>query len=322
MRRIIPSHILLVGLCLGLLFAYGCWGDQRAPAEGDLAAEAFEPQFAALTADSMASPVRLATTPRGRLLVSDARRGMILSVDPVTLRADQGFQVEGRPLAIGLIGKRVFVGNVSKRTIEVYDAHGGSLQRSFGPGAVEHPTDLAVDDVLGLIFVLDGGTKQVKVFDTRGVSRGTISGPGTGAEWLQVPTAIAVDRVAREVLISDYGTPGDQAAVKIFDYDGNYLTEISGAGDCGMMGCTGGFSRPQGLEVDGQGRVYLVDALLAQVLVFDRGTLELVNTLGGRSGSPGLRVPLDVTIGIDGDLFVTSNRTRTVEVFYGGANPR
>jgi DNA-binding beta-propeller fold protein YncE len=247
---------------------------------------------------------------------------MILSVDPVTLRADQGFQVEGRPLAIGLIGKRVFVGNVSKRTIEVYDAHGGSLQRSFGPGAVEHPTDLAVDDVLGLIFVLDGGTKQVKVFDTRGVSRGTISGPGTGAEWLQVPTAIAVDRVAREVLISDYGTPGDQAAVKIFDYDGNYLTEISGAGDCGMMGCTGGFSRPQGLEVDGQGRVYLVDALLAQVLVFDRGTLELVNTLGGRSGSPGLRVPLDVTIGIDGDLFVTSNRTRTVEVFYGGANPR
>jgi hypothetical protein len=58
MRRIIPSHILLVGLCLGLLFAYGCWGDQRAPAEGDLAAEAFEPQFAALTADSMASPHR------------------------------------------------------------------------------------------------------------------------------------------------------------------------------------------------------------------------------------------------------------------------
>lgn len=320
MRRTTPTIILLAGLCLGPLFVYGCWSDQRTPAEADGTAQEFEPQFAALAADSMASPVRVATTPRGRLLVSDARRGMILGIDPTTLHPDEGFEVEGIPLAIGLLGKRVFVGNVSKRTIEVYSAHGGFLQRSFGPGVVEHPTDLAVDKVLGLVFVLDGSTKQVRVFDTRGASRGTISGPGTGPQWLQVPTAIAVDGVTGEVLVSDYGTPGDHAAIKIFDYDGNWLAEISGAGDCGVLGCTGGFSRPQGLEVDGQGRVYLVDALLAQVLVFDRGTLELVATMGSRSGAPGLRVPLDLAIGIDGDLFVTSNRTRTVEVFYGGAS--
>ncbi len=312
----------LVAVGFGALVAYGCWSDQEGPAEALAPAEEVEPWFSVLASDSLASPARVALTPRGRLLVSDAGLGMVVAVDPVTLRAEQGFPVTGNPLAVGLIGQRVFVGNVTRRTIEVYSAHGGSLQRSFGSGVVEYPTDLAVDQVLGLVFVVDAATKRVKVFDTRGRARGTISGPGSTADRFQSPIGIAVDRDAGEVFVSDYGDPGGHAAVKIFDYEGNFLAEISGEGSCGMLGCSDGFSRPQGIELDGQGRIYVVDALLAQVLVYDRGTLEQVETLGGRdTGPPLLRLPLDLALDAAGDLFVVSNRTGSVEVFPGAGQP-
>jgi hypothetical protein len=318
MRRTILIHTLIAA-CLGALFIYGCWSEREAPVEAGAPTGEVEPRFSVLAVDAMESPVRLALTPRGRLLVSDARRAMILAVDPLTLRAEEGFSVHGVPLGIGLLGKRVFVGNASKRTIEVYSAQGGSYQRSFGTGAVEYPNDLAVDEVLGLVFVVDGGTKEVKVFDSRGRLRGTISGPGVGGERFQSPIAIAVDRVRGEVLVSDYGSPTGHAAVKIFAYDGTFLAEISGQGTCGMMGCTGGFSRPQGLAVDDLGRIFVADVLLAKVLVFDRETLEQVSELGGGAGDPTLFVPLDVAVDTDGDVFVTSNRTRSVEVFPNGA---
>jgi hypothetical protein len=71
--------------------------------------------------------------------------------------------------------------------------------------------------------------------------------------------------------------------------------------------------------VDDLGRIFVADVLLAKVLVFDRETLEQVGELGGGAGDPTLFVPLDVAVDTDGDVFVTSNRTRSVEVFPNGA---
>jgi DNA-binding beta-propeller fold protein YncE len=302
-------------LLSGILFASACHDQRPISTEAQLADE--EPQFSVIGVEAMRSPIRMALTKREQLLVSDSKSEMILLVDPQTLQATQGLEVEGKPLAVGLLGMRVFVGNVSKRTIEVYSARGGSLQRSFGWGAVGYPIDLAVDDVLGLIFVVDGAARAVKVFDVQGRPRGTISGPGLGIDRLQAPTGIAIDRTRGEVLVSDYGDPGEHASVKIYAYDGSFLAEISGAGTCGMMGCSGGFSRPQGLAVDAQGTIYVADAVLAQVMAYDRETLELLEVIGSRAA--GLRLPLDVVVSSGGELYVTSNRTQTVEVFQGVA---
>jgi DNA-binding beta-propeller fold protein YncE len=186
------------------------------------------------------------------------------------------------------------------------------------------PTDLAVDERERLVFVLDAGAMDVKVFTYQGRLQQVFSGPGAGPGLLLNPTGIAVDPLRGEILVSEFGdSDGGDAAIEIFDYAGNAVDQISGAGRCGFFGCSGGFSRPQGVAVDAAGQIYLADMLLAQVLIFDRATKKIVNTLGGRdAGPPELRVPLDVALGAGGDVFVTSNRTGSVEVFRsGGTQP-
>ena len=86
-------------------------------------------------------------------------------------------------------------------------------------------------------------------------------------------------------------------------------------GVCGWFGgCSGGFSRPQGIAFDENDRIYVVDAFQALIFVYDRATLAPVATLGGPGA--GLRVPMDLVID-GGDIFVTSTRTASVEALRG-----
>lgn len=253
-------------------------------------------------------------TPGGGLLVSDSRTRAVLRVNPTTMQPDQALPVDGKPLGVGLWGGRVFVGNATANTVDVFGPD-GTWQYSFGSGAVPYPSDLAIDHGSGLVFVVAGGTREVKVFDLDGQSLGTIAGPGPDQAGLRAPTGIAVDERRREVLVSDYGEPGVAAAVKIFDYDGNFVAAISGDGDCGALGCSGGFSRPQGIAVDGESRIYLADALLGRILVYDRATGRALAEVGAHVADGGtLRVPLDVVLGRDGQLVVASNGTASLEL--------
>jgi DNA-binding beta-propeller fold protein YncE len=259
------------------------------------------------------SPVRVVETPGGGLLVSDSRSQVVLRVDGATLQPDQALLVEGKPLSVGLWGGRVFVGNADAATVDVFGPD-GTWKYSFGSGAVPYPSDIAIDHQMGLVFVVAGGTREVKTFTLDGEARGTLAGPGPDRAGLRAPTGIAVDESRREVLVSDYGEPGVAASVKIFDYEGNFLAEISGDGTCGMLGCSDGFSRPQGIAVDGNGRIYVADALLGRVLVFDRATGQPLPHVGAHVADGGtLRVPLDVVLGKDGQLIAVSNGTASIE---------
>ena len=315
--RLHVSRLVSVAIGVSLLFLVACWFDDESPTQPGATPPPFAPRFGGTP--SFESPVRMTVTVGGDLLVSDVRRGAIVVVDPETLKPSQSLQIDGEPMAIAVLQDRIFVGNVTGRAIEIFDA-GGGRQGSIGAGTVDYPSDLAVDVGQGLLFVVDEGSRQVKVFDQQGTPRGTISGPGTGPSGLVTPIAIAVDEDRQEVFVSDYGRDGGPASVKVFDYAGLLLSEISGEGSCGSLGCSGGFSRPQGIALDDEGRLYLADALLAQILIYDRATGELIGTLGGRTeGPPYLRLPTDVVIGAGGDLFVTNNRARTVDVYRRGA---
>jgi hypothetical protein len=202
------------------------------------------------------------------------------------------------------------VGNLSSHSVEVFDARGQAVGFLGAPGSVSRPMDLAVDSAAGLVFVLDGDARHVKVFDA---ADGTLS---SSIGSFVAPTGIAVRPTTQEVVVSDAGPQGGDASVAIFGYDGTFVASISGAGSCGMLGCSGGFSTPASVALDSLGRVYLLDLLQSSVLVFDPAVSATpVQTLDG-TADPLLRFPLDVAV-VGGDVVVTSKRTHSVEAFRG-----
>jgi DNA-binding beta-propeller fold protein YncE len=270
------------------------------------------PELPGVALEGFKSPLRAAAVPGG-LLVTDPSLRMVLQLDATTLTLGQGIYIDGQPLGVGYWDHFIFVGNATKRTIEVFDGRGGGFLSDFGHGAVGHPSDIAVDQEEARLFVVDGAAKTVEVFNPSGTRLLTISGPGRGEDRLANPIGVAVDVVRKEVLVSDYGSlgPSGYASVKIFGYDGEFRAEISGAGVCGSAGCSDGFSRPQGVAVGQDGRVYVADALLGKVLAFDRSTLARAGEIGDRDFT---RMPTDLAVGVAGDLFVVAYRSRVVRV--------
>lgn len=286
------SVALRLLLCLLLTVSTAAWSGPPQPAQ-------------------LISPVRLTQVGNGNLLVTDYDAKAVVTINPGGLKIINSFPIDGRPLGIAWSRGRIYVGNETTGTVEVYNPAGKWLYDLGGSkGTVKQPRDIAVDPARGRVFVVDGEEHSVKVFDTRGPLLDVI---GTGQ--LINPTGIALDVAQRQVLVSDYGDPAaGRARIAIFDYAGNPAGEISGADR------REGFSRPQGLAITDSGHVFVVDGVLGEVLVFDRVSGERVKTLGGFGNEPGqLQLPLDVVIHPGSkDVFVTNNRARRVEVFTRG----
>lgn len=266
---------------------------------------------------TMRSPIRLALTPEGNLLVSEYRSGIILTVDGKTLEVISWFQLDGRPLGVAYAKGCIYVGNETKERIEVYNGEGIKVDNVVFSRPILKPTDIGVDTEMDRIFVVDGVQKTVNVFSTGGEFLGSFPGANTSSQLVN-PTGIAVNPAGKEVFVSDYGDSSQYIwpRIQIFDYNGNVVDTISGKE--GMLGTR--FSRPQGLAVDNSGHVFLVDCYSGEIMVFDRYNGNLLKKLGGYGTEPGqLRLPLDIVINPSSkDIYVTNNRAARVDIFEEG----
>lgn len=276
-------------------------------------------------AESPRLPIRVAVTSSGHVLITDHYGSRVVEWDPAKNKVKRSIDVLGMATGLAWGSGKIYVGNETTQSVEVYSRTGKLLSVLGGaPGLVSRPNDIAVDSDAGLVFVVDAQTRLVQVYssyDSGGALLYTI--PAAGAEPLHRPTSLTVDPARREVLVSDFGefgSFGSKARVSIYDYDGSYLGGISTKAQVAEYR----FSAPQGLTVNGLGQVYLVDSMRGQVLVFDRETLKGVATIGEAGRAPGnLLFPLDVEIdGKTSDVYVTNYRLGRVEVFIGmGVSP-
>jgi len=259
------------------------------------------------------SPIRLTFGGGSNLLVSDYLGNCIVIVNGDTLRPKSTIPVAGRPLGIAWAGGKFIVGNETTATIEVYGRSGKLLYNLGEAGQVRQPSDVDVDPIRDRVFVIDAYDRNVKIFDLDGPFLGTM-----GDGMLFNPTGLAVDAGQGRVYVSDYGDlyASYPAKIAVFDYSGNHIMDIPGG--------TGGFSRPQGIGLDDSGRLYLVDAFIGKVLIFDAATGNKLGTLGEFGSGPGqLQLPLDAVYDEAASaLFVTNNRSGRIEVFQtGGISP-
>ena len=267
-------------------------------------------------AQPLLSPTRLAQLPSGHLLVTDLQGQTVLRWNSNRQIATGAIKIPGRPVSVAFGWKKLFVGNELTQSVDVLN-RGGQLQYILGGENfhIPRPSDIALDIEKGWVFVSDTAGARVLVFDQKGALLRTL--PAEGQTPLYQPTGLTVDPVRGEVLVSDFGKRGGfstTAMVRIYDYNGVYKGSISGKSSDGY-----GFSRPQGLAVNKQGLIYLVDSLRSQVLVFDRDTMQGVTTIGEVGKEPGqLLLPLDVLIDEKThDLYVSNNHNRRIELFSG-----
>ena len=99
--------------------------------------------------------------------------------------------------------------------------------------------------------------------------------------------------------------------IQIFSRDGVYLSGIAKeAGDA-----SGDFSKPKGVAVDGDGHVYVADAMLDVIQIFDeQGRLLLV--FGDKGSHPGeFWMPAGIFIGSDDTIYVADAYNYRVQTF-------
>ena len=160
----------------------------------------------------------------------------------------------------------------------------------------------------GRVYVSDTAQHMVAVFDIPGQRYFRI-GEDEGLGKLMTPIGLDVDGKGNLYVV-------DNAAkvVQVYDPDGKYLRTLAGDGKS--------FVRPSGIAVDAEGsRIYVVDtggvsSDLHRVRVFDAQSGKHLLDFGTRGTGPGeLNLPRDVTIGLDGLLYVVDGGNFRVQVF-------
>lgn len=191
----------------------------------------------------------------------------------------------------------------------------GKRAATWGAGTLQRPTGLALlsggrlavaDRVAGRVFIVDGTT-------------GAIASPLSDVSGQPIAFAEPAD-VAVDASGSWYISDRAEHVVRVLDGQGRPLRTL---GEPGVRG--GDFSHldtPQGLALDGAGRMYVADGGNARVQVFaaDGSYLTTVGGIAG-VGTGGLREPGGVALAPDGRLYVADTYNHRVQVFAKAVDP-
>jgi DNA-binding beta-propeller fold protein YncE len=205
----------------------------------------------------------------------------------------------------------VYVLGIDRSRIERFSYRGEYLGALQLPGVPAKPVfgTLTVD-ADGNLWVGENETGQVLAFspDLKPLLRFGSSGDGEGQ--FQAFAGIAV---ARDVVVV---TDHQVLAVQIFDRRGNY---VRGWGKHDMGAAN--FSLPEGVALDGKGRIVVVDALRHEIKLFDLegNFLDRFGGLGTKAGN--VSYPSDVAVDAGGHVFVAERGNSRVQVFVETAEP-
>ena len=285
-------------------------------------------------AQPLLTPMRIAQAPQG-LLVSDYSARKVVTLDALTLEVEDTLVLDGQPLGLAWFNGLLYVANQTTGAIETYKR--GESTRVPGAipwtrrknlvgkkSAILAANDMVADEEAGLLFVVSETDHSVLVFDAKGGLVRSIGAEGSSAPGsLLLPKGIALDPANQRIFVSDFGDPTGSifgganapAVVQIYTYDGFHLNTISGSsGQPGFQ-----FSRPQGVALDGSGRLYVTDSFISRILVFVESVEGWTGTatLGTKGRAPGqLLLPMDVFIDTNtSNIYVANHMNSRVEMF-------
>ena len=208
-----------------------------------------------------------------------------------------------KPMDVAVINERVFVSDTNKQRIQVFDYDGKFLKRfgekGNGEGQFQFPYGIAGDSQ-GNVYVADLYLGRISVFDQEG-------------NFLKYFTEEAVLDGPGDIVIKDdklYVTDINKSKILVFNLAGEKLLEFGEPGRA-----TGQMLAPNGIAVDDDGNMYVVDTGNSRVGVYgpEGNLINLFN--GAPQGQQSVFVnPRGISIRGD-TLFVVSNLTHVIYSF-------
>ncbi|MCO6439218.1 MAG: SMP-30/gluconolactonase/LRE family protein [Phycisphaerae bacterium] len=267
----------------------------------------------AATLTGVDHPTRLAATAGGGVYVTDQ-----LAAEVVEFNA-AGTEVARFPIPEGPIGiatgpgGQIYV-SLMDGTVGIYDAtfaSTGALDPS--PMTFVQPNGVAVHPVSGEVYVADMGADAIMVFDAAGVLQRAWGMEGSGLGQHMSSVSLAIDASLGRVLVADT----DNFRVQEYDTAGTllgkfgYKTLYVGSTQVAWL------ARTSGIAVDTCSNIYLADALMGTVRVFNSSGVEIDYT------TPLISVPatssqasfLTDMIIAGGKLYLANNGTAEVDVY-------
>ncbi|MHB8789380.1 MAG: BACON domain-containing protein [Desulfobulbaceae bacterium] len=217
---------------------------------------------------------------------------------------------------------RIYVGSAWQGSVSVYDGSRTFLFK-LGVGDNEFTTPVDIDiDGGGQIYVTDQDSNTIRVYNPAGQYVKSIGIPGTtppaGNGQLWHPCSLAIDPVTSELVVLDQQQVWDNyaktwidgARIQFFSMAGAFLR---GYAKFGYNMDSGQLVKPVGVAVDPLSRVYVSDARLQKVMVYDNSDVLL--GIIDNSAAP-LRTPLGLAMAATGRLYVSALLSGRVD-FYG-----
>ncbi|OGR47218.1 MAG: hypothetical protein A2X40_10405 [Elusimicrobia bacterium GWC2_65_9] len=211
------------------------------------------------------SPVSVAQTPDGRLLVVDSILKKVFILDGegrIKGELEGDPQGMGQPAAVAVSDKRVYVSDVKNHRISIYGLEGVFLQsfgrRGGGAGEFNFPTYLWYDRSAGQLWVCDSGNFRVQWFDPDGKALGRLGENGNRPGYVARPRGLARDSQGH-VYLADAAFD----AFQVFDLQSRLLLFVGRAGTG-----PGELNLPGGIFIDERDRVYVADTQNGRIQVF------------------------------------------------------
>lgn len=264
-------------------------------------------------------PARVAAATGGGIYVTDPPLSQVVEL------SSTGTLVNTYPMSSGAIGiavhsdGRVFVSR-ENGTIGVYTS-ALVFQNTVDPAplTMTQVVDLAFDSTGDLLFALDAGANRVLVFSESAPGTWTLlrswGSLGSGLGQFRSPQAIAFDPLLQHVIVADT----DNFRVQVFDTHGAVLFKFGYRILFTTTSEIAWFARGAGADVDVCGNIYIADAVMGTVRVFNQFGVELGTThlpaVTYGTGAGQVRVPCDVTINTGNRMFVASTNTSAIEVY-------
>jgi sugar lactone lactonase YvrE len=208
---------------------------------------------------------------KGKLYVSDTQGPSTVDIMDLRnktfnyLKENPGRGQLKKPINLEVdVDGSIYVADTLKKEVMIYDPT-GTFTGSIGREQNMKPVDVALDK--DFIYALDLNDSDIKIYDRKTLQYvRSIGKTEDKSQGLALPTNLTIDDKG---LI--YVTNITDATVKIYDKDGHFINKIGQLGDA-----LGEFTRPKGIAVDPQHRIWVVDGAFQNVQVFNENRRMLM----------------------------------------------